>query len=53
MKIVTENGVKGVFIPYEEFKQGKFFNEAQLLELQKKILAQRTAIVELQKELVR
>ena len=53
MEITAKDGVKGVFIPYEEFKKGKFFNEAQLLELQAKILAQRKEIISLEKELIR
>lgn len=53
MEITTLNGVRGVFIPYEEFKKGKFFNESQLLELQEKTLTQRKQIIELEKELIR
>lgn len=53
MEIIEHNNIKGVFIPYGEFKKGKFFNEAQLLELQEKILAQRKEIISLEKELIR
>jgi len=53
MEITNHNGIKGVFIPYEEYKRGRFFTEAQLLELQEKTLAQRKQIVELEKELIR
>lgn len=53
MELTELNGKKGVFIPYEEFKKGKFFNETKLLELQEKILAQRKEIISLEKELIR
>jgi DNA mismatch repair ATPase MutS len=53
MELTNHNGVKGVFIPYEEFKKGKFFTEEKLLELQEKTLQQRKQIVQLEKELIR
>ena len=53
MERILHKGIKGVFIPIEEFNKGKFFNETQLLQLQEKTLAQRKQIVELEKELIR
>lgn len=53
MNIITYNNVKGVFIPYEEFKKGKFLDEKKLIELQKRTLEQREKILELEKEILK
>lgn len=50
MKNIKHEGVDGVFIPLTEFKQGKFFNGFELVQLQSKIIAQKELILSLEEE---